>query len=89
MDNYKFIQVHGPFKANEDIVEYIKNKVSPGSRYIANVGIQANEGRQCRINGQIFEIGQRGILIFNDVRINSMSFLQDESELTLVDCIVN
>lgn len=85
MNNYKFVQIQGPFKANEDILKKINSNFS----YITNVGIQAKENNLCKINDKTFEIGKRGVLVFNEVKIYSIAFLQDEPKSTLVDCILN
>lgn len=85
--NKKFIQIKGPFKTKENIISYIKDDY-PDFRYIKKIGIQTKVSNKCNINGEIFEIGKTGILEFNDVKIISLFFLQDESEFTLVDCII-
>ena len=40
------------------------------------------------MNDRIFEIGKTGILEFEDTKIISLSFVQDEAESTLIDCIL-
>ena len=89
MGNYKFVQVKGPFKANQDIIQYIREHINSDFIYITDLGIQADMGHVCKINGQTFEIGQREILILNSVKVESLSFMQDETELTLIDCILD
>lgn len=89
MENYKFVQVRGPFRANQDIVEYIKNNINSDFLYVTFLGIQTSPGHFVKIDGQVFEIGSAGILLLNEIKINSIYFSQDEPETTLVDCILD
>ncbi len=86
--NDKFIQIQGPFKAKNDIIQYIRNNYNPNFWYIKRIGIQTEIGHICNIDGNLFEIGKTGILEFNNVRIYSLYFLQNEPESTLIDCII-
>lgn len=85
--NDKFIQVSGPFAANEDIIAKIK-KDSPNFKYIKKLGIQSKITHLCIIDGKEFEIGKTEILEFNNVEVTSLSFKQDEPSSTLIDCII-
>lgn len=85
--NDKFIQIQGPFKKNIEVINLIK-QTSVNFLYINKLGIQSKVGNMLKINNKIFEIGKTGIIEFNDVEINSIIFLQDESALTIIDCIV-
>lgn len=87
MINDKFIQVHGPFKKNKELVDIIK-KNYPSFLNIKKLGIQSISTHICCINGQNFEIGKTEILEFNEVSITSIYFKQDEPATTLVDCIL-
>jgi hypothetical protein len=63
--------------------------VSDDFTSVVKIGIQSKVGHQCKINDYVFEIGKTGILEFNDVEIFSLSFLQDEEESTIIDCIID
>jgi hypothetical protein len=83
----RFIQVSGPFNANEEIFNLVK-KFNSDVESIKKIGVQAPVQHQCKINGITFEIGKTGSLQLDDVKITSIYFLQSESDDTLVDCIV-
>jgi hypothetical protein len=85
--NDKFIQVQGPFKQGEDIVTKMKQDNTIFS-YIQKLGIQSKTGNQVALNGVLFEIGSTGMLDFDDVKITSLVFHQDETDRTIIDCIV-
>lgn len=87
MINDKFVQLHGPFKANEELVDIIK-KNYPNFFSIKKLGIQSILDHGCHVNGQDFKIGKTEILEFNEVNITSLYFKQDEPKTTLVDCIL-
>lgn len=87
MINDKFVQVHGPFMANTEIVDIIKINY-PDFTGIKQLGIQSPYTHICCINGHNFIIGKFEILEFNDVNINSIYFKQDEPITTLIDCIL-
>ena len=87
MINDKFIQIHGPFQQNEELVDIIK-KDFPSFLNIKKLGIQSISNHICCINGQNFEIGKTEILEFSEVNITSIYFKQDEPATTLVDCIL-
>lgn len=87
MDNQKFVQIKGPFAAGEELVDRIKDNAS-NFDYIKKIGIQTKVANRCKINNIIFEIGKTGILEFNNVEINSLLFMQNEPDTTLIDCII-
>lgn len=82
-----FIQLSGPFLKKESLIPKIK-KLAPNFKYIIRIGIQSQEGHRCEINNEVFEIGVNNLLEFDEVKINSLSFLQNESNSTLVDCVI-
>lgn len=85
--NDKFVQLHGPFKKDEELVDIIK-KDYPNFLNIKKLGIQSVSTHFCSINGQNFEIGKTEILEFNNVGITSLYFNQDEPATTLIDCVL-
>ncbi len=87
MTNDKFVQIHGPFKQGEELVDIIK-KDFPSFLNIKKLGIQSISTHICCIDGQNFEIGKTEILEFNEVNVTSIYFKQDEPATTLVDCIL-
>ncbi len=87
MTNDKFVQIHGPFKRNEELVDIIKRNFS-NFLNIKKLGIQSISTHICCINGQNFEIGKTEILEFNEVNITSIYFKQDEPVTTLIDCVL-
>lgn len=86
--NGSYAQLQGPFNKNEDIITIMKLKFENSFRHLKRIGIQTKPENKININGQIFEIGQTGILEFNEVEIISLYFMQDEPESTIIDCIV-
>lgn len=87
MINDKFVQIHGPFSKNEELINIIK-KDYPDFKFIQKISIQSISTNICCINGQNFEIGKTGILELNEVSITSLYFKQDELATTLVDCLL-
>lgn len=85
--NDKFVQLHGPFKQDEELVDKIK-KDYPNFFNIKKIGIQSVLAHICYINGQSFEIGKTEILEFNEVNVTSLYFKQNEPATTLVDCVL-
>ena len=55
---------------------------------MVKLGIQAKTGHRCRINSQEIEIGKTGIYELNDVEVDSITFVQNEGESAIIDCIV-
>lgn len=84
--NDKYIQIRGPFAANEDIITTVKS-ANPNFQYATRVGIQAKPTHLININGQKFEIGKTEILELSEVQITSLFFLQNELESTIVDLV--
>ena len=72
--------------SNQDIISMLKEKYDFSK--IMKLGIQTKTGRKCKINNQNIEIGKTGIYEVNNVDIDSFSFLQNENELAIIDCIV-
>lgn len=87
MINDKFVQLHGPFATNEELVDRIKENY-PEFRGIKKLGIQSQIANICCINNNDFEIGKTGILEFDDVDVTSLFFKQGEPATTLIDCIL-
>ena len=82
-----FVQVTGPFTTSDDIVATLKSKYS--FMKVLKVGIQARTGHKCKINNQeIVEIGKTGIYEINNVNVNSIIFLQEENDSTIIDFVV-
>lgn len=87
--NDKFVQINGPFNAGEDVYAIIKEKTNNSSfSYIMQIGIQSEANHYVNINGVKFEIGKTGMLQFNETAITSLSFVQDELDSTIIDCIL-
>lgn len=79
-------QLIGPFVANTELLYLVKAdaKVSAIS-HLSKVGICCEEGNFVKINGVDFEIGKRGVLEFEDVKITSLKFSQDVNERAVID----
>ncbi len=84
--NQCFVQITGPFIANQEIVSILKVQYSFSK--IVKLGIQAKTGHKCKINSQEIEIGKTGIYELNDVEVDSIVFMQNENESTIIDCVV-
>ena len=85
--NTKNIQIRGPFEEGEDLVDRIKDEY-PDFRSVQRIGICTKVRNYVKLNDITFEIGKTGILQFKDVRVTSIKFMQDESESTVVDCVL-
>ena len=81
-----FVQLCGPFKAGQDLVTLLKESFTFTT--VVKLGIQTKTGNKCRINGQEIEIGNTKIYEISNVDVDSVIFLQDEKESTIVDFIV-
>lgn len=87
MNNKKFIQLRGPFKANESIFS-LENGV-----FIEKIGIQSKPTHlfTLQLNGdnedRIFEIGKTFLLECSNIEVKSLKFNQDEDESTIVDIL--
>ena len=77
-----FIQLSGPFSAYRNVLENLE------SHNFKHIGIQSETSHLVRVNGEEYEIGKTGMLEFSDVIIDSLAFLQQESELTIIDAIL-
>lgn len=77
-----FIQISGPFSAYKNILEKLEKNS------FRHIGIQSDTSHKVKINGDEYEIGKTGMLEFSNVIIDSLAFMQNESELTLVDIIL-
>jgi hypothetical protein len=87
MANKKFVQLHGPFSAKQDLMEEIRKEYS-GLSYVQKLGILSMPTHICNINGKKYEIGKTGILEFNNIEIGSLYFEQYENIDAEIDCIV-
>lgn len=85
--NNKNVQVRGPFFEEEEVVDRIKAE-SSDFRSISRIGICSKVRNYVKLNDEIFEIGKTGILQFKNVQITSIKFMQDETESTFVDCVL-
>ena len=85
--NDKFIQLHGPFAKETELIGRIKDSF-PNFKSIKKLGIQSIPTHLCSINGVTFEIGKTNILEFNEVAVKSLYFKQDEPATSLIDCIL-
>lgn len=86
--NDKYVQLQGPFKKNEELTFIIKEKFKGNFGYISRIGIQSRYQTKIAINGEEFIIGLSGMLDIRNVQITSCYFLNDVSDLTIVDCII-
>lgn len=79
-------QLTGPFIANTEMLYLVKADAKVSAiNYLTKVGICSERGNFVKINGIDFEIGKTGILEFEDVRITSLKFNQDEGVKTVID----
>jgi hypothetical protein len=88
MINDKFVQLHGPFNKNTELINIIKNNYVD-FQGISRLGIQSTPTNICYINNMPFEIGKTGILECNGVNIVSLYFKQAEPATTIIDCLLN
>lgn len=82
-------QLKGPFSANEDLIERIRDEIIPtiNDIYLFKIGIYSKKGHYININNQSFEIGRTNILEVRDTNITSLHFEQDEDLNSFVDYI--
>lgn len=84
--NQCFVQMTGPFSINQDIISILKERYNFSK--IIKIGIQTKTGNKFIINHEEIEMGKTGIYEVSDVDIDSLTFMQNENELTIIDFIV-
>ena len=82
----KHIQIKGPFTNEQNIVNEITKQYS-NLQYIERLGIQSRPTHLVKIDDVTCEMGKTGLLEWDDIAINTISFLQDEPASTLVECM--
>ena len=85
--NTKNVQIRGPFQKDEELIDRIKME-SPDFKSIERIGICTKVRNYVKLNDEVFEVGKTGILQFKNVEIISIKFMQEESESTVVDCVL-
>lgn len=92
-----FGNIQGPFAANEELFTKIQEKCKNRIDYISKLGIHyvgnfnldliGTKWQQyfVKINGIEFQIGMTRMLELEDVRVNSIQFVQDTDELWYID----
>ena len=87
-------QVIGPFVANEEIYDIIKENCIEKILYVKHIGIQIDDMQNqvkwvnhptVFINGKEYEIGKTGILELINTEITSIYFPIDRNENTIID----
>lgn len=78
-------QLKGPFKANQELIEKIKEDSAIDSLYVKHLGVQTDIGYYIYINNQEFEIGKTGIYEIGNTEILSLFFKQDTDENSIID----
>ena len=78
-------QLLGPFTANEDLMDLIQQDAIGEIDYVKHLGIQTNIGAFVSINNSIVEIGKTGIYEIGNTEINSIYFLENTDDNTIID----
>jgi hypothetical protein len=78
-------QITGPFVANAELMNLINLDANKDVKYISKIGIQTKKDNYIRLNGVVFQIGENGILEFENVEITSIRFSQLEDYNTIID----
>lgn len=81
-----FIQIAGPFNSGVDIISILKANYD--FTEVIKIGIQTKTGNKFKINDETIEMGKTKIYEVNNIDIDSLSFLQNENESTIIDFIV-
>lgn len=92
-----FGNIQGPFAADEELFTKIQSECKDTIEYISKLGITyignfdldltGTRWQQyfVRINGIEFQIGQTRMLELEDVKVTSIQFVQDVSDLFYID----
>ena len=78
-------QLTGPFTANTEIMSLIKLDASNEVNAITKIGIQSKRNHFIRLDGVAFQLGDSGILEFEDTALTSIRFSQNEDYNTIID----
>lgn len=78
-------QLTGPFDANVELLNIIKEKASIPVKYIKHLGIQAEEGCIININNKECIIGTTGIYEIGNTEILSLSFKNNVNNNVIID----
>jgi hypothetical protein len=90
-NNNGFIQVQGPFDANEIIFTNLEDynikhfRVQTLADQTINIALVINKNLIKEVS---FKIGSTGILEFDDVQIKYIKFNQKQSDNTLIDILL-
>ena len=87
-DNRRTGQLKGPFIANEELVTKIGMDADFTNFYIRQLGIQTDVGNLVSIDGDIREIGKTGIYEIGNTKIDSLFFIQDTDENSIIDYVI-
>lgn len=92
-----FIQLQGPFRAGANLIKVV-DSIDPARERISHFGVQAKPGTEMYIIerekppiGEVnpIVIGEAGILEFDDVDIEWISFVEDQNSKTLIDLVIS
>lgn len=78
-------QLLGPFTANEELIDLIQQDAIREIDYVKHLGIQTDIGIFVSVNGNIVEIGKTGIYEIGNTQVNSIFFLNDTDDNTIID----
>ena len=84
-DNGYSGQLLGPFNANEELIDLIQQDAIGEINYVKYLGIQTEIGAFISINNDIVEIGKTGIYEIGNTEINSIFFLEDTDDNSIID----
>ena len=88
MKNMCMSQLVGPFKANEELFDKIKEHSDEKMVYINHLGIQTDKDRIIYVNGKEVQVGRTGIYELVNCAITSLYFAEDTDRYTIVDYAV-
>ena len=87
-DNGYTGQLLGPFEANQELMDLIQQDALREIEYVKHLGIQTEIGSLLKIDDETIEVGKTGIYEIGNTEINSIYFLEDTDDNTIIDYTV-
>ena len=87
--NYFQGQLVGPFKAEEELFNKIKENSAIDVSYVSHLGVQTDISNYILINEKEVEIGKTGVYEIGNTEITSIKFKQDVDKNTIIDYTIN
>lgn len=78
-------QLKGPFTANQELIDLIKEDAVRDILYVHHIGITAKKWSHVFLNDKEIKIGKTGIYEVDNAEITSIKFKNDMDKNTIID----